>query len=48
MLAVEFDWDADRGMISGGRTIEYERPGAASSANSLDAKLREPKKKGDR
>jgi hypothetical protein len=48
MLAVEFDWDADRGMISGGRTIEYERPGAASNANSLDAKLREPKKKGDR
>src|ERR1019366_5534816 len=48
MLAVEFDWDADLGMISGGRTIEYERPGAASNANSLDAKLREPKKKGDR
>ena len=46
MLAVEFDWDADRGMISGGRTIEYERPGSAqSNSNPLDAKIREPKAK---
>jgi hypothetical protein len=43
---VEFDWDADRGMISGGRTIEYERPGSAMGGNnSLDSKLREPKRK---
>jgi len=44
MLAVEFDWDADRGMLSGGRSIEYERPGSANP-NSFDAKLREPKRK---
>jgi len=49
MLAVEFDWDADRGMISGGRTIEYERPGSSMGGNnSLDSKLREPKRKGDK
>ena len=49
MLAVEFDWDADRGMISGGRTIDFERPsgaGGQGNASSLDAKMREPRKKG--
>jgi hypothetical protein len=47
MLAVEFDWDSDRGLIAGGRTVEYERPNfnGERGGNSLDQKLREPKGK---
>jgi replicative DNA helicase len=46
MLAVEFDWDADRGMISGGRTIDYERPSfGGQSGNKVDSFMREPRKK---
>lgn len=26
-LCVEFDWDPERGLIHGGRSVEYERPG---------------------
>lgn len=33
-LAVEFDWDADRGTISGGRPVEYDRPGEATELDS--------------
>ncbi len=33
-LAVEFDWDADKGMISNGRTVDYERPGEANEVDS--------------
>lgn len=29
-LAIEFDWDAERGSVLGGRPIEYERPGEAT------------------
>lgn len=49
-LAVEFDWDAERGMISGGRSIEYERPGfrADGTSNPIDQKMREPRQKGKR
>jgi replicative DNA helicase len=32
-LAAEFEWDADRGSIKGGRHVEYERPG---EANEMD------------
>jgi len=39
-LAVEFDWDADRGLISGGRHVEYDRPGEASE---LDGGFLAPK-----
>lgn len=42
-LAVEFDWDADRGMISGGRSVEYEMSAGRDNANPIDAKLRDPK-----
>lgn len=33
-LAVEFDWDADRGSITGGRPVEYDRPGEATELDS--------------
>ena len=44
-LAVELDWDADRGMIAGGRSIEYERPGFGqrSDLNPIDMKLGQTK-----
>ncbi len=29
-LAIEFDWDSDRGLFSGGRHFEYARPGEGS------------------
>jgi len=29
-LAVEFDWDGERGLITGGRPIPYEQPGESS------------------
>lgn len=29
-LGIEFDWDADRGMVWGGREIDYDRPGQVS------------------
>lgn len=47
-LAVELDWDADRGMISGGRSIEYERPGfqQGSVGNPIDSKLANTKMRG--
>ena len=48
-LAVELDWDADRGMISGGRSIEYERPGfqnGVSTGGGIDAFMTTPKPKG--
>jgi hypothetical protein len=48
-LAVEFDWDADRGMISGGRSVEYARPGEENevdgSLQSFFARPRDPRKK---
>ena len=33
-LAAEFDWDADRGSITGGRPIEYDRPGESTEIDS--------------
>jgi replicative DNA helicase len=45
-LAVEFDWDPDRGMISGGIPVEYEQPGRGESTNPIDRFVREPSKKG--
>jgi hypothetical protein len=39
-IAVEFDWDAELGMISGGRKIDYEMMGGGGSNNDLDASLR--------
>ena len=47
-LAVELDWDADRGMISGGRSIEYERPGFQNgvSSSGVDSFMATPKPKG--
>lgn len=33
-LAVECEWDAERGSISGGRPVEYDRPGEASELDS--------------
>jgi replicative DNA helicase len=35
-LVVEFDWDADRGKISDGRSLAYRRPGEADE-NEIDA-----------
>jgi hypothetical protein len=32
-LGVEFDWDPTRGSITGGRHIEYERPGEVDAVN---------------
>lgn len=46
-LAVECDWDPDRGMISGGRSIPYDQPVTSGTAGSkIDRHLAEPKKKG--
>lgn len=46
-LAVEFDWDPERGMIAGGRTVEYEMSsGRDPSSNPIDTKIREPKQGG--
>lgn len=47
-LAVEHDWDADRGMISGGRSVDYEMQGGRGEGNPIDDKIREPKKRGGR
>lgn len=33
-LAIEFDWNAERGSITGGRAIEYDRPGEATELDS--------------
>jgi len=33
-LAVEFDWDAERGSITGGRPIDYDRPGEVTELDS--------------
>ena len=33
-LAIEFDWDAEKGSISGGRPVEYDRPGEATELDS--------------
>src|SRR5262249_23574089 len=44
-LAVEFDHDPATGIISGGRTIEYEQPG---ERGPMDSFLDEPTKKGGR
>lgn len=44
MLAIEFDWDADRGMISGGRAIEFERTVSFGSSNQVDSFMRAPRK----
>jgi hypothetical protein len=33
-LAVEFEWSAERGSISGGRPVEYDRPGEATELDS--------------
>jgi hypothetical protein len=43
-LSVEMDWDADRGIISGGRSIAYERPQAV--AGGAGTNLIENKVKG--
>ncbi len=34
-VAVEFEWDSDRGMIKNGRAVEYDRPG---EVNEIDAR----------
>jgi hypothetical protein len=47
-LAVEFDWDADRGMISGGRSVDYEMSVGREGTNPIDAMIREPKPKKDK
>jgi replicative DNA helicase len=40
-LAVEFDWDPDRGQISGGRSVEYDQAAAMGEggSNPIDQKL---------
>lgn len=39
-LAIEFDWDADRGMVSGGRHIEYDQGSSPSeTSNPIDQKI---------
>lgn len=34
-LGIEFGWEADSGMISGGREIEYDRPGEQNEADTF-------------
>lgn len=42
-LGIEFDWDADRGLISGGRPIEYDRPGEATEYDGDFLNQRHPR-----
>jgi KaiC/GvpD/RAD55 family RecA-like ATPase len=43
-LAIEFNWDADRGMIDGGRSIPYEMLGTGNELSSVDAAIMGGKK----
>jgi replicative DNA helicase len=38
-LAVEFDWNADHGAISGGRTVDYDQPGGMVDGATFADKL---------
>lgn len=48
-LAVEFDWDADRGVVANGRSVHYDQPSVASvgagDRDSLDAFVNGRRKK---
>lgn len=46
-LAIEFEWDADRGSITGGRSIEYDRPGEATEFDGdfLNQRPRGPRRR---
>lgn len=47
-LAIEFDWDPDKGQINGGRSVQYDQPAAfdEQGGNSIDGKIRNTKGKG--
>ena len=47
-LAVEFDWDADRGMISGGKSVPYEMSSGfgGETSNPIDLMIKSPQRKG--
>jgi len=47
-LAVECDWDPDKGRITGGRSIDYDQPAALdeSGGNAIDRKLSQSNSKG--
>lgn len=47
-LCVEFDWDADRGMISGGRSVDFEHAGEASEIDAAMGKKTFNVKRGKR
>jgi archaellum biogenesis ATPase FlaH len=49
-IAVEFDWDPERGTIANGRTVEYEMSAgrAASETNRIDKMLGAPREKQER
>ena len=48
-LAIEFEWDPDRGSIKGGRHVEYDvTASGGKGGNAIDALVAEPKKKWSR
>lgn len=47
-LAVEFDWEADRGAISGGRSVDYDQPAAMAEGGHVADKLFAPTGRGGR
>lgn len=44
-LGIEFNWDADKGNIWGGASIDYDQPGESSEQQKKDFHIKEGKKK---